>query len=93
MIIEVSSAPMVEKQIYFFGRWEPNLSRYIERAGQRSGTFLDLGAKWFVPMHYGSFKLSFEPMDVPPRWLQELATQHGVAKKLCILEEGVPQLF
>jgi hypothetical protein len=32
-------------------------------------------------------------MDEPPRWLQELATQHGVAKKLCILEEGVPQLF
>ena len=55
--------------------------------------FLDVGAKWFVPMHYGSFKLSFEPMDEPPRWLQELAKQHGVEDRLRILEEGVPQLF
>ena len=44
-------------------------------------------------MHYGSFKLSFEPMDEPPRWLQELAKQHGIADRLRILEEGVPQLF
>ena len=33
--------------------------------------FKDLGAKWFVPMHYGTFKLSFEDMDEPPRWLRK----------------------
>jgi hypothetical protein len=44
-------------------------------------------------MHYGSFKLSFEPMEEPPRMLQELAQQHRVAHQLRILEEGVPHLF
>jgi L-ascorbate metabolism protein UlaG (beta-lactamase superfamily) len=29
--------------------------------------FQDLQARWLVPMHYGSFKLSFEHMDEPPR--------------------------
>ena len=55
--------------------------------------FQDAGAKWLVPMHYGSFKLSFEPMDEPPRMLQELAQHHRVADRLRILEEGVPHLF
>ena len=44
-------------------------------------------------MHYGTFKLSFEDMDEPPRWLRELAHENGISQKLRILEEGVPTLF
>ena len=55
--------------------------------------FRDLGAKWFVPMHYGSFKLSFEDMSDPPRWLQEIARRDGLSHRVKILEEGVPQVF
>jgi len=55
--------------------------------------FRDLGARWLVPMHFGSFKLSFEAMDEPPRWLQEIAHRDGVSHHLKILEEGVPQVF
>ena len=35
--------------------------------------FRDLRADWLVPMHYGTFKLSFEEMDEPERWLRELS--------------------
>jgi len=46
-----------------------------------------------VPMHYGTFKLSFEDMDEPPRWLWHLAEEQGLTHKLRMLEEGVPQVF
>ncbi|MBI4660386.1 MAG: MBL fold metallo-hydrolase [Verrucomicrobia bacterium] len=55
--------------------------------------FHDLRARWLVPMHYGSFKLSFEELDEPPRWLRELCHRHGLSHRLRILEEGVPQVF
>jgi len=42
--------------------------------------FRDLGAKWFVPMHYGSFKLSFEDLDAPPRWLKEIAQRDEIGR-------------
>lgn len=55
--------------------------------------FKDVGSKWLIPMHFGSFKLSFEAMDEPPRWLNQLAHQNGLTKHIRILEEGVPTIF
>jgi L-ascorbate metabolism protein UlaG (beta-lactamase superfamily) len=46
-----------------------------------------------VPMHYGSFKLSFEDLDEPPRWLEKLAHANGLSHHLKILEEGYPTVF
>ncbi|MDA0749227.1 MAG: MBL fold metallo-hydrolase [Verrucomicrobia bacterium] len=56
-------------------------------------TFKDLKASWMVPMHYGSFKLSFEDMDEPPRWLGELAEEQGLTDQIKVMEEGVPHVF
>jgi L-ascorbate metabolism protein UlaG (beta-lactamase superfamily) len=55
--------------------------------------FRDLQAKWLVPMHYGTFKLSFEDLSEPPRWLKELAHADGLMNQLRFLEEGVPMVF
>ena len=55
--------------------------------------FRDLRARWLIPMHFGSFKLSFEELDEPPRWLREIALREGMIEHLCILDEGVPQVF
>jgi L-ascorbate metabolism protein UlaG (beta-lactamase superfamily) len=55
--------------------------------------FRDIGARWLIPMHFGTFKLSFEAMDEPPRWLREIAERDGIAEHLRILEEGVPVVF
>ena len=55
--------------------------------------FRDLRAQWLIPMHYGSFRLSFEDMDEPPRWLESLAKEKGLSEHLRILEEGVPTVF
>jgi L-ascorbate metabolism protein UlaG (beta-lactamase superfamily) len=55
--------------------------------------FRELKARWLVPMHFGTFKLSFEALDEPPRWLRQLAHQNGLSHHLRILEEGVPAVF
>ncbi len=55
--------------------------------------FQDIHAKYFVPMHFGTFRLSFEDMEEPPRWLRELAEAAGATKALRFLEEGVPTVF
>ena len=41
----------------------------------------------------GTFKLSFEALDEPPRWLREIAAQQKLTKRLKILDEGVPRVF
>ncbi len=51
--------------------------------------FLDLGARWMVPMHYGSFRLGHEPIDEPLARLITDARRQGIEKQLLVLEEGV----
>lgn len=56
-------------------------------------SFVELGAEWMVPMHFGAFKLSFEDMDEPPRWLREIAKEAGMSEQVRILDEGYPTVF
>ena len=55
--------------------------------------FKDLRAQWLVPMHFGTFKLSFEDMDEPPRLLRDLARRQGLLPHIKFLQEGLPQVF
>jgi L-ascorbate metabolism protein UlaG (beta-lactamase superfamily) len=55
--------------------------------------FLDLKSRWMVPMHYGTFRLSREPMEEPLEFLRAEAKAAGVEDRLLVLEEGVTRLF
>ena len=55
--------------------------------------FLDLGAKKLVPMHYGTFRLSYEPIDEPPQRLISSAEKHGIGEKVFIMTEGQPMVM
>ena len=41
--------------------------------------FRDLGAKLLCAMHWGTFKLTDEPLDEPPQLLEEERAKQGVA--------------
>lgn len=76
------------------GAYKPEAFRNVHMGPDEAlRVFKDLRAQWMVPMHYGSFKLSFEDLDEPPRWLSQLARQEGLAHRVRFLEEGVPVVF
>ena len=55
--------------------------------------FLDLKSRWMVPMHYGTFRLSHEPVDEPLQLLDEEARTAGVKDRVIVMEEGVTRFF
>jgi L-ascorbate metabolism protein UlaG (beta-lactamase superfamily) len=55
--------------------------------------FVDLGARRMVPMHYGSFRLSYEPVEEPVPRLLSAAKVAGLEDRVCVLEEGVTKFF
>ena len=55
--------------------------------------FLDLGSRWMVPMHYGSFRLSHEPFHEPLQFLADEARRARVSDRVVVLEEGVTRFF
>ena len=55
--------------------------------------FVELKAKRLVPMHYGTFRLSYEPMEEPPLRLRQHAEKQGLAEQISFLTEGQPVIF
>ncbi len=55
--------------------------------------FLDLGAKTMVPMHFGTFRLSAEPVTEPLPRLLAAAREAGVENRISALEEGETRIF
>jgi L-ascorbate metabolism protein UlaG (beta-lactamase superfamily) len=50
--------------------------------------FVETGAEWMVPMHYGTFRLGREPMEEPVERLRLEAMRLGIAEQVRVLEEG-----
>ena len=44
-------------------------------------------------MHYGSFRLSHEPIDEPLQLLEKEAKRAGIEDRVVVLEEGVTKFF
>ena len=50
--------------------------------------FLDLKAEYMVPIHWGTFKLGFEFLSTPIRFLRALREQYEIQDRVRILEFG-----
>jgi L-ascorbate metabolism protein UlaG (beta-lactamase superfamily) len=46
-----------------------------------------------IPMHYGTFRLSHEPMEEPIDRLLADAEARGITRQVMVLEEGKTKIF
>jgi L-ascorbate metabolism protein UlaG (beta-lactamase superfamily) len=76
------------------GAYSPETYRAVHASPEDSlRGFQDLGSEVMVPMHYGTFRLSQEPMEEPVPRLLAAARAAAIENKICVLEEGVTQMF
>jgi len=76
------------------GAYNPPSFRNVHTSpADATRAFVDLNARWMVPMHYGTFRLSHEPMDEPLQLLDDAARQAGVQDKVLVLPEGITKIF
>ncbi len=71
------------------GAYSPDSYRGVHTCPEEAlQAFLDLGARQMIPMHYGTFRLSQEPMEEPVERLMAAARRAGVAGSVYVLPEG-----
>lgn len=76
------------------GAYDPPSGREVHMNPEEAvQAFFELGAKRLVPMHYGSFRLSYEPLHEPPERLLACARAHGIEEKISVMTEGQPMVF
>ncbi|HZP63260.1 MAG TPA: MBL fold metallo-hydrolase [Terriglobales bacterium] len=76
------------------GAYNPPSFRNVHAdPGDATRAFLDLNSRWMVPMHYGTFRLSHEPIDEPLQLLEQEARAAGIEDRVVVMEEGVTQFF
>jgi L-ascorbate metabolism protein UlaG (beta-lactamase superfamily) len=76
------------------GAYHPENFRNVHTSpGDATRAFLDLKSRWMVPMHYGTFRLSHEPMEEPLQLLEQEARAAGVLDRVVVLEEGKTRFF
>ncbi len=76
------------------GAYSPEHFRNVHASPEDSlRGFQEMGSRWMVPMHYGTFRLSHEPMEEPVPRLLVAAHQAGVRDQVRVLQEGVTKFF
>jgi L-ascorbate metabolism protein UlaG (beta-lactamase superfamily) len=71
------------------GAYFPDTYRSVHTSPEEAVRgFVELGSRWMVPMHYGTFRLGREPMDEPLQRLQAEAARLRISDKVRVLTEG-----
>ncbi|HEX8700865.1 MAG TPA: MBL fold metallo-hydrolase [Myxococcaceae bacterium] len=83
--------PGIDAAMLPIGAYDPAwfMSKQHMNPEQAVQAFEDLGARRFVAMHWGTFKLTDEPLDEPPQRLETEWTRRGwTREKLHVLAVG-----
>lgn len=92
---EIGKRHQIDVALLPIGAYDPpSQSKDVHMSPEEAvQAFCELRAGAMVPMHYGSFRLSFEPLDEPLARMAVHAEAEGVADRIRVMEEGVPQIF
>lgn len=55
--------------------------------------FRDLRARYMVPIHWGTFAVSLEPIGEPIQWLEAIAAREAATERVAILRHGESRRF
>ena len=91
---EIGERFAIDLALLPIGAYDPPSGREVHMNPEEAiQAFLDLKARRMVPMHYGTFRLSYEPMDEPPKRLRRQAEKQGLAERISFMTEGQAAVF
>jgi len=91
---EIGERLPVEIALLPIGAYEAPTKRDVHMNPEEAiDAFLQLKARTLVPMHYGTFRLSYEPLHEPPERLIRHGADKQVIDRIRILNEGEPTIF
>src|ERR1700729_1425244 len=83
---KIGSRLKTEVALLPIGAYRPDSYRGVHTCPEEAlQAFLDLGARRMIPMHYGTFRLSQEPMEEPVERLMAASELAGVASLVRVL--------
>ena len=76
------------------GAYSPASFRHVHMNPEDAfQAFQDLGARYMVPIHWGTFTVSLEPIDEPIEWLAQIAARNEAGDRVAILRHGESRRF
>jgi L-ascorbate metabolism protein UlaG (beta-lactamase superfamily) len=91
---EIGARLPVEIALLPIGAYEAPSRREVHMNPEEAvQAFQELRAKYMVPMHYGSFRLSYEPLHEPLERLRRQVEQRRLEDVVKILKEGEPTVL
>jgi L-ascorbate metabolism protein UlaG (beta-lactamase superfamily) len=91
---EIGERYKIDIALLPIGAYDPPSGREVHMNPEEAvQAFFEMGAQRMVPMHYGTFRLSYEPLHEPLARLEACARAHGVEQRITIMSEGAPMIF
>ncbi len=91
---EIGERHAIDVALLPIGAYDPPSGREVHMTPEEAlRAFVELGARRMVPMHYGTFRLSYEPLHEPPERLLVCAHEQGLAERITMMTEGEPMVF
>jgi L-ascorbate metabolism protein UlaG (beta-lactamase superfamily) len=87
--LEIGKAFPIDLALLPIGAYRPPSFRQVHCNPEDAlQAFEDMQARYMVPIHWGTFRLSYEPIHEPTAWLARLCCDNGFAGRVKILQHG-----